>query len=380
MATTSPETVETTTSKAGRWQQEPGPRELFALVAVGFVIFAAVILVFRPYAATIDNFGDSWSYVSIAHAIRTWDFGTLWIKHFWGLPYVMALLSMVTHLSDRTSLIVVSAVSAVISVELAYELWGGWIAGFFAVLNFDWWQRAMLGGSEPLAVAFLFGAFLAVRKERWALATVLAALSTITRPLDGFALLAIGGMLLWRREYRKLAVSIAIGLAIGIAYVIPVAQHFGSPLANVQSYHDTGWSKGWLFGIPFYAMIAGTIMEPAPWTNLLLSFFWIFLVLAGIVGMFGKSFRGYAKEHPVEVAFAVPFLWCLFAYNYPHWARATLERFCIPILPLVFVALYRWIPKDRRLLWALGIVCSALAGCSAIGIRNVAESIRHLLG
>ena len=36
-----------------------------------------------------------------------------------------------------------------------------------------------------------------------------------------------------------------------------------------------------LFGIPFYAIIRGTILYPAPITNLLLSFGWIAFVLAG---------------------------------------------------------------------------------------------------
>ena len=64
-----------------------------------------------------------------------------------------------------------------------FRLWGGWVAGFFAILNFDWMQRSYLGGSEPLFVALLFASFLAIRKERWWLACVLASLSTVVRPL-----------------------------------------------------------------------------------------------------------------------------------------------------------------------------------------------------
>jgi glycosyltransferase involved in cell wall biosynthesis len=37
------------------------------------------------------------------------------------------------------------------------------------------------------------------------------------------------------------------------------------------------------------------------------------------------------------------------------------------------------LPKDRRLVWVLTVVSSALAACSEIGIRNVAEVVRRAL-
>lgn len=95
----------------------------------------------------------------------------------------MAALSTIARVSDRTSLLAISFVASFIAVALSWRLWDGWIAGFFAILNFDWLQRSYLGGSEPLFVALLFGSFLAVRKERWLLAALPASLATIVRPL-----------------------------------------------------------------------------------------------------------------------------------------------------------------------------------------------------
>jgi len=76
----------------------------------------------------------------------------------------------------------------------------------------------------------------------------------------------------------------------------------------------------------------------------------------------------------------VPYLWCLFTYNYPHWARGSFPRCAIPILPFVLLAFRRWIPKDRRLLWGIGIVSSVLAACSALGIVNVVQALRKAIG
>jgi hypothetical protein len=364
-----------------RWSAEPSLYETLALWLATGVIFVVGIASLTNYFALVDNFGDSSAYMTVASDIRGWNFHGLAVKQFWGLPYAMAALSRLTGVSDRTALLLVCVAASLASVVIAYRLWGGWVAGFFAGLNFDWMQRSYLGGSEPLFVALLFGSFLAVRKERWWLAALLAALATTVRPLGFFALLGIGLFLLWRRDFRSLVPAVTIGLAVGVLYAAPLARQFSDPLATVHSYSRPEWQGGWLFGFPFYAIIKGTLTEPAPWTNLVISFGWIFLVLTAVVVMiWSKKFRTYARAHPVEILFAVPYICCLYTYNYPHWARGNFQRFAIPILPLVLIALYRWIPKDRRLLWGLCVLMSALAAASAIGLSNVASLIRRALG
>jgi hypothetical protein len=191
-----------------------------------------------------------------------------------------------------------------------------------------------------------------------------------------FLLAGIGLTLLWRRDWRRFALATVIGLIIGTLYVIPLARYFHDPLATVHSYQSAQSSVP-LFGLPFYAIIKGTILYPAPLTSLLLSFGWIFLVLIAIVAMLGtEHFRNYAREHPPEIIFAAPYLSSLYCYNYPYWARGSFARFAIPIIPFVFVALWRWIPKDRRILWLLAPITAVLAAGSAWGIRNVVHLLR----
>lgn len=293
----------------------------------------------------------------------------------------MAGLSTVARISDRTSLLAISVIASFAAVDLAWRLWGGWIAGFFAILNLDWLQRSYLGGSEPLFAALLFGSFLAVRKERWLIAALLASLATVVRPLGIFALIGIGVALLCKRNYRTLFLAILIGGVVGALYTLPLARHFGDPLATVNSYHSREWQGGWLFGFPFYAIIKGTLTEPAPLTNLVLSFGWILLVLVAILVMVrSPRFREYARSHVVETIFLIPYLWTLYTYNYPHWARGNFARFAIPIIPFVLLALDRWVPKDKRVLWVLGVASPILAAASAIGISNVAQILRRAIG
>jgi Gpi18-like mannosyltransferase len=360
-----------------KWGVEPSQREVLALCLATWILFVSSVALLRNYFTAVDNFGDSSAYMTLAAAIRRWDFRGIVIKQFWGLPYAMAALSRIAGVSDRTALLLVSLVSSFLGAALAYRLWGGWVAGFFATLSFDWMQRSYLGGSEPLFVALLFGSFLAVRSQRWLLASVLASLATVVRPLGVFALVGIGITLLWKRDYRKFLLATAIGIVIGVLYTLPLASHFGDPMATVNSYHGQEWQGGWLFGFPFYAIIRGTLMEPPPLTNLILSFGWIFLVLLAIVAMVKTTrFREYSRAHPVEIVFISPYIWCLYTYNYPHWARGNFARFAVPILPFVLIALYCQIPKDRRVLWATGLVTPLLAAASAIGVSNVLHLLR----
>src|SRR6266516_5193662 len=109
----------------------PSRTELATLVALSLLVFVSTVTFVRGYAATVDNFGDSSAYMSLASAIRRWDFHGIVIKQFWGLPYAMAALSKVTGLSDRTSLLAFSLVPSLFAVLLARHLWNGWIAGYF---------------------------------------------------------------------------------------------------------------------------------------------------------------------------------------------------------------------------------------------------------
>src|SRR5204863_1955271 len=215
---------------ASKWKRAPTAREVMLLALLSGCLFVITILRFHDYSSAVADFGDSQAYVSAASAIRRWNFDGVQIKQFWGYPYAMVAFSIVTRSSEKASLLLVAGLSCLVSVALAFRLWGGWVAGFFAALNFDWMQRSFLGGSEPLAVALLFGAFLAVRRERYLLGALLASLSTVVRPVGIFCLIGIAIVLLYRRDLKKLALAVLIGAAVGALYLLPFWIYFGDPL------------------------------------------------------------------------------------------------------------------------------------------------------
>lgn len=356
----------------------PTSRELLVLALVSGAVMWIVLFLLHKSRGIVLQSGDNDAYLAVANAIRHWDFDHVFIQHFMGYPYAIAFVSLIFHIPTVLALWMIAVASSVASVLLAARLFGTTTAGYFALTNFAWLQLSFLGGSEPMAVALGLGAFLLFRRNRIFLAALAGSLAVTVRPMMIFVLVGIGLVLLFRKRYGSFFLALGTGMVVGAAYMLPLARHFGDPLLTVHSYtmRDYGGGgiagqHGHLFGWPFHGIVAGTIAYPAPWTNLLLSFFWIGLVLTGVGFMFSKSFRAYAKSYPAEAIFCGMYLLATFSYDYLIWARGTFIRFSIPAVPFVFFALLRILPKDRRVLWCLSIVTPALAAFSAVGIQNV---------
>jgi hypothetical protein len=163
--------------------------------------------------------------------------------------------------------------------------------------------------------------------------------------------------------------------------VLPLALYFKNPLANARAYQQADWEGGQFVNWPFYAIVKGTDLHSAPWTNLVLTYGWIFLVLAGFLALIlTQDCRQYWRTRPAEMIFALLYLVWLFTYDSPSWVRGSFPRYAIPVLPFVYLALKEWLPKDRRLLWGVAMVSPVLAAFSSIGIRNVYAILRHALG
>jgi hypothetical protein len=340
-------------------------------------MWITLLFLHKTGSAVLDS-GDNSAYLAVADAILHGDFHHIYIQHFMGYPYSIAAVSLLFHIPAILALWLIAVLSSVASVWLAARLFGTQAAAYFAFTNFAWLQVSFVGGSEPLAVALGLGALLAFRRNHIFLSALLASICVLVRPLMFLVLVGIGIVLLYRKQFRSFVMALGTGLAIGIAYMLPLARAYGDPLLTVHSYstHDYGGGgikgpHGHLFGWPFHGIVAGTMAYPAPWTNLVLSFFWIGLVLVGVGMMFSRRYREYAKTYPNEVIFCGLYLLAIFSYDYLIWARGSFIRFAIPAMPLVFYALLPILPKDRRIFWVLSALSAVLAAFSAVGIRNV---------
>jgi hypothetical protein len=359
-------------------------RDLFLFVILSAALFVATVCTCGNWTQLIGHFGDNGAYLNVARAIKVWQFEQMPVQHFMGYSYLIAGVSLLFHVPISVALLLISWSASLISVFLVARLLGTWTAAYFALTNFAWLQRSLIGGSEPLALALGLGAFWSFRRGSMIAAALLGSLAVTVRPLMIFTLAGIGIVLLYRKQFRSLLAALATGLAVGALYMLPLGIYLKDPLLTVHTYtsRDYGAANvsgphGHLFGWPFHGIVAGTIAYPPPFMNLVLSFFWISLVLLGVGAMFAPRFREYARAYPAEAIFCALYLAAVFCYDYLVWARGSFMRFAIPALPFLLYALLKWLPKDKRILWLLGTVSPILAACSALGVRNVLQLLHR---
>jgi len=345
---------------------------LFVLASYG-IFLAIFFLLGGSFWSRVEDFGDNPGYLQLAAGIHHGQLSGIVVKQFWGLPYAVGALSLVTTLPERVSLVIVCVAASLVTVVLCYWLWDGWIAIFFALLSFDWFQRTLLGGAEPLFLALLLGSFLALRRNRWLLAAVLGALATVVRPFGVFALIGLGIELLYHRRVREAMVATVTAMAVGALYAWPVKYYLGNPFANVALYQQKDWHGGLPFSFPLLTILRDTFPRSVPWTNLALTWGWIlFVLIALIVAITNGELREYAKTHTAQAIFVVLYAIALYTYSAPGWSRSNFPRFALPLLPWALVFIKRYLPHDRRFIWGLAVVAPALAAASSIGIRQAA--------
>ncbi len=351
----------------------PSLTQVLAIALVSYLVFLVFLsLIGGSYWSLVrGKFGDNPDYLEAASAIRHWQFSGVNVKQFWGVSYAVACVSIITRASETTALVIVCVSASLVSVALCYWLWDGWIAAFFAVLSLDWFQRSLLGGAEPLFMALLLGSFLVLRRDRWVSAAVLGSLATVVRPFGVFALVALGIHLLYRKRFRDCAIATAMGLGIGALYTWPLKRYLGNPFANVALYRENDWHGGLPFNFPFVDIVRDMVRTSAPLTNLALTVGWILFVLVAIVvAIRSGEFQRYAKIHTAEACFVFLYCLALYTYNAPGWSRSQFPRFALPMLPWALFFLKRYVPANRKVVWALAAITPTLAAASAVGIRQ----------
>ena len=319
---------------------------------------------------------DDMNYVEVAGIIRHWHFaGGPISQYFWGFPYAIAGVSAFLSIPELMAAVVVSVLASLALCLLLHRLYGGWVTAVFLLINYIWIQLSVEGGSEPLFMCLLFASFLAVRSDRWALAALLASLSTTVRPVGVFALLSFAIVLARRKSYRQLAIITLLGLTIGVLYVIPLWTIFGTPFANFVGYRGDWGSHGWPLTYPFGALISSFLASlhnhNARWYTLTLFVAWPLAALVSTVAIwFPRNRQGFVARYQAEALFASAYTLFFFLYN-NFEIVCLFSRFLVPALPLLVFSLRAWIPRDRRVLWGAAVLSALLSSASLVHFKNV---------
>ncbi|HMD83176.1 MAG TPA: hypothetical protein VKO18_00585 [Terriglobia bacterium] len=317
---------------------------------------------------------DDMDYVEVADIIRHWHFaGGPISQYFWGFPYAIAGVSTLLSIPELMAAVVISVFASLALCTLLCRLYGGWVTAVFLLINFEWIQLSVEGGSEPLFMCLLFASFLVARSGRWNLAALLASLSTTVRPVGVFALACFAIVLARQKNYRQLAVIMLMGLAIGVLYVIPLWRLFGTPFANFIGYRGDWGPHGWPLTYPFGALISSFLasLHKARWYTLTLFAAWPLVALVSTVAIWlPRNRQGFLARYQPEALFAS--IYTLFYLSYNNGEIVWLfSRFLIPVLPLLVFSLRDWIPHHRRLLWAAAVLSALLSSAGLVHFKNV---------
>lgn len=346
------------------------------------ILFAAVMLALCALPAhfagglrkTVERHGDNPSYAIISRAIRTRDFSPVGqVKHFWGLPYATAALAAISGTSEAGAIFFVSVTCSLIATVLAWRLWGPWPALFFAAGNWTWLEFSTFGGSESLFAALVFAALLAARRERWQLASLAAACSTIVRPLGIFAVVPILVLIQRRRGVRATAVSGLLVLLVLGLYSLPLILHFHDPLANFHGYQRQDWFGQLPVTIPLRAVVSN-FSNGRNVGNLFIKYaksaYVLLHLLALLPVLSNRHIRQRLLQNPLQAAFALSYSAFILLYNSPIWALSIYPRLLIPILP-IFLSMYEpWLPKRRWVLAVTGLSSVLMGTGAGIGVQK----------
>jgi len=343
--------------------------ELISLWCLALIVFLTVFCRFHQYVTSINSYGDNAQYLVISSAIRHWSCAGVEPKHAWGLSYLIALVSMLG-VSASIGLLAISLACSLASAVLVCRLWSGWVAGYFAVINFAWLQRSALGGSEPLFLLVVLSSVAACRSQRWILASVLASISATGRRVGVLMVVAIIVTLLWHRRRTIVGICVAAdSFIIAAIYLQPFWLCFHDPLAGFRAYR-VDWDSNSPIAFPFRALLHGALSPGRPLTNVLLNASWIAFAAAGLALMLRQiSARRLLIPLLPETLFAILYVIFLMTYNSTDWAFSEFPRFAVPIVPMVLGSFGTLLPKSRTILWLLAAICGFLAGASAVGIR-----------
>jgi hypothetical protein len=232
--------------------------------------------------------------------------------------------------------------------------------------------------TEALFLALSLGAFLALRRQRWLLASCLIALATLTRStgillLVPFGLEAVRALRRWltipsdRRDWRLMA-SVASGFALPLAALAGweryLDQHFAINGALAQALDDPVWQRhlDW----PWHGLVysIGVLLhggQPnevfAVTRDLIFTLFWIGCA-AILFGMRQRTPRGFAAYTLATLVLALAFP----MHANPYDALSSIPRYVVIAFPC-FIVLAQWTLTARKSLWLLAGTSLLLLAC-----------------
>ncbi len=340
-----------------------------AMVVCALLIQFVELLRAGGYWERVQGWLDNQGYVDLASVIRLG--GTPLDQHFWGLPALIALIESIFPISGFPTLVVISVITSLGASLLMYRLYGAAVAVMFVILCPQWVRLSTMGGSEPIFLCLLLGAWLLYRHDRALVAVILASLATTIRPIGAIAVCAFAVAMAMRRDWRRLAVSLCAAAAIGALYLALMRVATGDPLISAKMYSSHIWKSNGPFSFPFARLVISSVhrLQNEPWSQMVQPVVCMVLLGFGVFALV-KHARESLKEYPAELFFVVAYLIFVAFYN-DHDLAGFLPRLAIPVYPFLIFCWRTRLPKNRFVYWPLVVISALIAAADLVGFRTV---------
>jgi hypothetical protein len=209
-------------------------------LAIAATMLASSLAVYAPFLGSMDQVCRYWDgppYLYVAktlyqvpfdHPFRPYDLpGSYFANHLPLYPLLIRALTPLTLGSYPAAMLLATLLTAVGAAVLFHELLRAfglvaspaWTALLFCVVPPRWLVYHAVGATEPLFLCLVFGAFLALRKERTGLVVLLAGLAAATRIVGVLLVPAFALIYVERAQWRRAG---AMALAL-----VPLLALFG---------------------------------------------------------------------------------------------------------------------------------------------------------
>ncbi|GBF41354.1 hypothetical protein LPTSP2_06260 [Leptospira ellinghausenii] len=358
--------------------QKDGFFYLILFLGFTFVYYTILIKYWgSDFVGEMDKIGDNGPFKTIVKCIDLKDCELAKdVYVFWGYPILSYLFGKVTFLSINYAMIGINIIAAIILFFVLSKLFNSFTAIVFNIYSYDWIQRVLSGGSEPLFMVFLFLAIYAYKKNKNIfLVGLLIGISNTIRPLGVFLLGSIILDLILKKRFVEILKLVFTFLIIVIGYHLYLNYALGKGFANYTNYQSS-WDSKSPISFPFvallnglYALDTGILNRIKLWIYFLVSLIPIFVIFLRDKGL--REFGFYRTE----LFFAAAYFLFIVSYNTTFWIAHIYPRIFLPIAPICIYLIFHkkvYIPFNQKVFILLAAFCMAvLSSISTIGIQNV---------
>ena len=352
-----------------RWPRSVAPDKALALgLAASLLHLAICLTVLLHYHTGLANYtdkGDGGSYKHMALAIlgdksqmETYD-----TRVFVGYPILIAAVHLVLRLPIAISALAVTFISAGAAATFATLLFDDVRVGFATafLLPHVWINQSLAMSEAPVLALTVAGLLLAHR--RFAIAAgITLGMAILTRPVAGFALVALLVQLAGRQatnrdrlaRWRPLIVSV-FAAAVVLAGLWLTQKITGGMLANLKQQADSPRTYGGQpFTWPFHALLSATFSRSTNFWH------WLYIALHVVIALGGCLLL--LESNSDRDRLALPwlvgntlFVLCVGSGS-GGWGFNHFPRFMIPALPPLAWAWRRFLPAPRSAVYKLSAI------------------------